>query len=101
MIANTIDAAPLNPAAEMNICCPIGHLSGESMANTAAGRATNVKNRAIAIAGSNTCGIWDGNASSPSRKKISICASPVTPSKKCTSDFLLCRDIFPNRIPAM
>ena len=57
MIANTIDAAPRRPAQEITRYCPIGGFDGASSKPTAAGRATNVKNNAIAIAGSTIDGI--------------------------------------------
>ena len=53
-----------------------------NIANTAAGRAINVRKSAIATAGSITLGICDGKDNSPSRKNNSICIRPVTPSKK-------------------
>ena len=69
MIANTIDAAPRRPAQEITRYCPIGGFDGASSKPTAAGRATNVKNNAIAIDGSTIDGICEGNARSPSREK--------------------------------
>ena len=48
MIANTIDAAPRRPAQEITRYCPIGGFDGASSKPTAAGRATNVKNNALA-----------------------------------------------------
>ena len=87
MIANTIDAAPRRPAQEITRYCPIGGFDGASSKPTAAGRATNVKNNAIAIAGSTIDGICEGNARSPSKKNRSICIMPVNASKKPTSAF--------------
>ena len=101
IMANTIDAAPRSPDQETNSCWRREQRKGVNNANTAAGLATNVKNTAIASAYGRIAGSCDGNASKPNRKKISICISPVIPSKKCTSDFLLCNGWFPNMIPAM
>ena len=90
IIANTIDAAPLRPAHDTTRYCEIFVLNGASTVATANGLAMNVINSAINIDGYKTVNIFDGNDKSPKRKNISICISPVIPSKKCTSDFLLC-----------
>ena len=89
IMANTMDAAPRSPDHETRSCWRIGALNGERIANTETGLATKVRNTAIASAYGRICGSCDGNDKSPSRKKISICISPVIPSKKCTRDFLL------------
>ncbi len=87
MIANTIDAAPRRPAQEITRYCPIGGFDGASSKPTAAGRATNVKNNAIAIAGSTIDGICEGNARSPSKKNRSICIMPVKRIKEANQRF--------------
>ena len=43
MMANTMEDAPRSPAKEISSCWFIGHLAGESRANTAAGLAIKVK----------------------------------------------------------
>ena len=99
IIANTMDAAPRSPAHETNICCRHLLRKGVNSKHTTAGLATNVKNNAIISDGKTTAGSADGNANSPTRKKTNICIKPVTPSKKCTSDFLLSKSAFPSTIP--
>ena len=59
-------------------------LKGVSTVETATGRAINVSHTAISNAGTMTCGMRDGKESRPSKKKISICISPVRPSKRRT-----------------
>ena len=73
----------------------------KSIVFMAGGLATNVRNTAIKSAGSTTCGSLDGNARSPSRKKISICINPVSPSKKFTRFRLLRISVFPSTIPTI
>jgi hypothetical protein len=77
-----MEAAPRSPEKDTSSICGILHFAGVNMAKTAAGRATKVKNKAIVIDGKKIEGICDGKASSPSRKKMNICISPVIPSKK-------------------
>ena len=101
MIANTIEAAPLKPAKETSSICSFLHLKGAKIANTAAGLAIKVKNRAINNAVKKISGNLDGVAKSPSRKKISICIRPVIPSKKLTIDFFPLILVFPRMIPTM
>ena len=101
IIANTMDAAPLKPAHDTRSCWEIFPLNGVSTSATATGLATNVRNTAIKSAGITTCGSLDGNARSPSRKKMSICINPVSPSKKFTRFRLLRISVFPSTIPTI
>ena len=59
------------------------------------------RNKAISNAGTTTVGIFEGKESSPNKKKMSICISPVIPSKKFTSDFLFLIGRFPIIIPTI
>lgn len=61
--------------------------NGVSTSATERGLATKVSHINIKSAGTMTCGSFDGKESRPSRKKISICMSPVMPSKKFTRFF--------------
>ena len=60
MMANTIDAAPRRPDHDTSSFCRSGHLNGDMTANTAAGRATNVRNSAISSPCSATSGSCEG-----------------------------------------
>ena len=99
MMANTMDAAPRRPAQETSNFCRVLHRNGERMENTAAGLATKVRNNAIRIAGNKMAGILEGKDNRPSRKKMSICIKPVTPSKKCTNARLFKILLLPITIP--
>lgn len=68
MIAKTMEVAPLSPAHEIRAICFHFAPKGFMITVTAAGLATNVRNNAIAAAGSIIDGICDGNAKSPRRK---------------------------------
>lgn len=84
IIANTMEAAPRRPDQETRSCWESLLLKGVSTVETATGRAINVSHTAISNAGTMTCGMRDGKESRPSKKKISICISPVRPSKRRT-----------------
>lgn len=100
MMANTIDAAPRSPAQDTSRHCRTPQRKGASSRKTAAGRATKVRNTIMAKAGRKTAGSCRGKESSPSRKKIKICARPVSPSKKWTRAALWGILAFPIRMPA-
>lgn len=75
IIANTMDAAPRSPAHETNICCRHLLRKGVNSKHTTAGLATNVKNNAIISDGKTTAGSADGNANSPTRKRLTSASS--------------------------
>ena len=100
-IAKTMDAAPLIPDHDTIKLWRTLALSGVSIANTATGRATNVRNNAISRPTSATLGSCEGNANKPSIKNNSICMSPVVESKKLTSTDLLGIRRLPRIIPVM
>ena len=100
MMANTMDAAPRMPAHDTSNRCRTLHRNGDRMANTAAGRATKVRNSAISSAVGAMAGRLEGYASSPRVKNSSICIIPVAPSKKLTSTPLLGIFALPSRMPA-
>ena len=58
--AKTTEAAPRRPEKEMSSFCRVLPPKGAISRNTAAGRATRVRNRAMPKAGSSTAGMRDG-----------------------------------------
>ena len=101
MMENTMDAAPLKPDHETSSSCFILLRNGVSTSATERGLATKVSHINIKSAGTMTCGSFDGKESRPSRKKISICMSPVMPSKKFTRFFLFSISVLPSIMPTI
>lgn len=95
IMANTMEAAPLSPDQEIRMHCRREGLKGSIKRNTAMGLAAKVRKRAMARDGRKISGSRWGKDKSPSKKKINIWASPVIPSKKCTSVILLLMGLFP------
>ena len=75
MMANTADAAPRRPANAVRACCLQEERKGVITRNTATGLAINVSPRKMSRAVPSMGRSMEGNTRSPSRKKISICAS--------------------------
>ena len=80
--ANTIDAAPLNPAHDIKYIWLKLALKGSIINDTAKGLAIIDKNKVIKIEGIRISGILWGNDKNPIKKKIVTWQSAVIPSKK-------------------
>ena len=100
-IAKTIDAAPLIPTHDINICCFIGTLNQYNILNIDIGLATKIINNDINIPFSITNGILDGNANNPKTKNKVICISHDIPSKNWNILFLCGIFEFPIIIPVI
>ena len=59
-MANAIDAAPLSPTQDINICCLKGILNQLKILNVAIGLTINIINKDINIPSINTSNILDG-----------------------------------------
>ena len=97
--ANTMDAAPLRPTNDTSNCCLNRALNGVIMPKTVRGLDIKVMKMAIRMAGTATCGSCDGVDRRPSRKKMSTCMRPFTPSKNGTSVFLPLISELPRMMP--
>ena len=99
IIANTIDATPLNPAHDTRRHWFMLDLNGRSNTKIATGRAMNVRNINISVPVDSREGTLLGKARSPKIKKIAIWLNFVIPSKKFISANLFFMFALPRMIP--
>ncbi len=100
-MANTMEDAPRSPAKEISSCWFIGHLAGESRANTAAGLAIKVKTAQWPEKAELFQATARERRAGRAGKKTTICARLVPPSKKCTRGALFLILLLPRMMPAI